>query len=139
MASMGIFSAMMYRQHLHDVVLAKAKELNPSMGEAELKKVHVPLPKKVSYTLKRFLQPSAKIIITAMVATDASGADMPCFVWHSETPVANGVASFEQLPNHTMHRILGLLKTAETKPHNPTVAMLDELSSVEKVAVYGNN
>jgi hypothetical protein len=38
-----------------------------------------------------------------------------------------------------MHRIIDLLKTADTKPHNPTVAMLDELSSVEKVAAYGNN
>lgn len=139
MASMGIFSAMMYRQHLHDVVLAKAKELNPSMSEDELKKVHVPLPKKVSYALKRFLQPSNKIIITAMVATDNLGADMPCFVWHSETPVASGVASFEQLPNHTMHRILDLLKPAEPKKEfSPAAALFDELATPENAAIYRN-
>ena len=43
MASMGIFTAMMYREHLHDVVLAKAKVLNPYMSDDELKKVSVPL------------------------------------------------------------------------------------------------
>ena len=139
MASMGIFSAMMYRQHLHDVVLAKAKELNPNMSEEELKKVHVPLPKKVSYTLKAFLQPSHKVIITAMVATDKLGADMPCFVWHCEDPVANGVASFEQLPNHTMHRILDLLKPAEPKKEfSPAAALFDELATPENAAIYRN-
>lgn len=140
MASMGIFSAMMYRQDLHDLIMAKAKELNPNMGEDELKKVKVPLSKKVSYKHKRFMQPDRKIVISAMVATDETGAAMPCFVWKCEdvNPAVEGVTSFEELPNHTMHRIRDLLKTPESKKVNPTVAMLNELSSVEKVKVYGN-
>lgn len=138
--SMGIFTAMMYRAHLHELVMARAKELNPNMGEEELKVVEVPLPKKVNFTAKAFMQPSRKIVVTAMVATDEKGYAMPSFVWHPlEDPSDVGVTSFEELPNHTLHRILDLLKTAEAKPHNPTVAMLDELSSVEKVAAYGNN
>ena len=138
--SMGIFSAMMYRAHLHELVMARAKELNPNMGEAELKVVEVPLPKKVTFTAKAFMQPSRKIVVTAMVATDEKGYAMPSFVWHPlEDPSDVGVTTFEELPNHTMHRIIDLLKTADTKPHNPTVAMLDELSSVEKVAAYGNH
>jgi hypothetical protein len=138
--SMGIFSAMMYREHLHELVMARAKELNPTMGEAELKVVEVPLPKKVTFTAKAFMQPSRKIVVTAMVATDEKGYAMPSFVWHPlDNPADVGVTTFEELPNHTMHRIIDLLKTADTKPHNPTVAMLDELSSVEKVAAYGNH
>ena len=136
MASMGIFSAMMYRQHLHDLVMAKAKELNPNMGEAELKKVEVPLSKKVSYKYKGFMQPVRKIVISAMVATDKTGADIPCFVWDCGS--VHAVTTFEELPNHTMHRIIDQLKTSETKAVNTTVALMTELSSVEKVAVYGN-
>ena len=75
--SMGIFSAMMYREHLHELVMARAKELNPNMGEAELKVVEVPLPKKVTFTAKAFMQPSRKIVVTAMVATDEKGYAMP--------------------------------------------------------------
>jgi len=136
MASMGIFTAMMYREHLHDVVLAKAKELNPNMSDDELKKVSVPLPKSVSYIFKSFMHGNKKIVITAMTATDESGADMPCFIWNcGET---SGKTSFEELPNRTMHRILDLLNT-ENKKVNPTVAMLNELSSVDKVKIYGNS
>ena len=135
MASMGIFTAMMYREHLHDVVLAKAKVLNPYMSDDELKKVSVPLPKSVSFIFKS-MNGNKKIIITAMTATDDSGADMPCFIWNcGET---SGKTSFEELPNRTMHRILDLLNT-ENKKVNPTVAMLNELSSVEKVKIYGNS
>lgn len=136
MAAMGIFSAMMYREHLHDVVLAKAKELNPNMGDDELKKVNVPLPKSVSYIFKSFMHGNKKIVITAMTATDDSGADMPCFIWNCGE--VSGKTSFEEMPNRTMHRILDLLNT-ENKKVNPTVAMLNELSSVDKVKIYGNS
>lgn len=135
MASMGIFTAMMYREHLHDVVLAKAKVLNPYMSDDELKKVSVPLPKSVSFIFKS-MNGNKKIIITAMTATDWNGADMPCFIW--ECGATHGKTSFEELPNRTMHRILDLLNT-ENKKVNPTVAMLNELSSVEKVKIYGNS
>lgn len=135
MASMGIFTAMMYRAHLHDVVLAKAKVLNPYMSDDELKKVSVPLPKSVSFIFKS-MNGNKKIIITAMTATDWNGADMPCFIW--ECGATHGKTSFEELPNRTMHRILDLLNT-ENKKVNPTVAMLNELSSVEKVKIYGNS
>lgn len=135
MASMGIFTAMMYREHLHDVVLAKAKVLNPYMSDDELKKVSVPLPKSVSFIFKT-MNGNKKIIITAMTATDWNGADMPCFIW--ECGATHGKTSFEELPNRTMHRILDLLNT-ENKKVNPTVAMLNELSSVEKVKIYGNS
>ena len=144
MASMGIFSAMMYRQHLHDLIMAKARELNPSMSEEELKTVQVPLPKKVSFTLKQFMQPIRKIIITAMIATEEKGTeryDVPSVVWHCAdvNPEKEYITTFEELPNHTMHRIMDLLKPAEPKKDiNPTAAMLEELSSVEKVSVYGN-
>lgn len=135
MASMGIFTAMMYREHLHDVVLAKAKVLNPYMSDDELKKVSVPLPKSVSFIFKS-MNGNKKIIITAMTATDWNGADMPCFIW--ECGATHGKTSFEELPNRTMHRILDLLNT-ENKKVNPTVAMLNELSSVDKVKIYGNS
>lgn len=135
MASMGIFTAMMYREHLHDVVLAKAKVLNPYMSDDELKKVSVPLPKSVSFIFKS-MNGNKKIIITAMTATDWNGADMPCFIW--ECGATHGKTSFEELPNRTMHRILDLLNT-ENKKVKPTVAMLNELSSVEKVKIYGNS
>ena len=135
MASMGIFTAMMYREHLHEVVLAKAKVLNPYMSDDELKKVSVPLPKSVSFMFKS-MHGNKKIIITAMTATDWNGADMPCFIW--ECGATHGKTSFEELPNRTMHRILDLLNTGNKKV-NPTVAMLNELSSVDKVKIYGNS
>ena len=138
--SMGIFTAMMYRERLHELVMARAKELNPTMSEEELKVAEVPLPKNVTFTAKAFMQPSRKIVVTAMVATDEKGYALPSCVWHPlDNPADVSMTTFEELPNHTLHRILDLLKPADAKPHNPTVAMLNELSSVEKVAVYGNH
>ncbi len=107
--SMGVFTSVMYRQHLHDSIVARAKAEHPDMGESELRVVPVSLPKAVCFTLKKFLCDPLKVKITAMIA----GADgVPLMVCEYKDKTAN--IDFGEMPNHTLHRVLELLKAPKT-------------------------
>lgn len=103
--SMGVFSAVMYRQHLHDTIVVRAKSEHPDMGMDELREVPVVLPKPVSFTLKRFLCEPLKVKITAMVAGSDGVPRMVC---------GDSRIDFGEMPNHTLHRVLELLKAPKT-------------------------
>ncbi len=120
MASMGVFSAIMYRQHLYDTIMAKAKAERPDVDEERLKKYIVKLPKAVSFTHKELFQPALKIKICAVVA----GVDGSPKLLEDKGDKW-GVYDFTIMPNHTLHRILGLLKAPKT---NMTKLVLNVLS-----------
>jgi hypothetical protein len=103
--SMGVFSAVMYRQHLHDSIVARAKSEHPDMGEDELLAVPVALQKPVSFTLKKFLCEPLKVKVTAMVAGSDGVPRMVCEYNGKESRI-----DFGEMPNHTLHRVLELLK-----------------------------
>jgi hypothetical protein len=107
--SMGVFTAVMYRQHLHDSIVARAKSEHPDMGTDELRAVSVKLSKPVSFTLKRFLCDPLKVKITAMVAGSDGVPLMVCEHNGHESHV-----DFGEMPNHTLHRVLELLKAPKT-------------------------
>lgn len=107
--SMGVFTAVMYRQHLHDAIVARAKTEHPDMGADGLRSVPVTLPKPVSFTLKRFLCEPLKVKVTAMVAGTDGCPLMVCEHDGKECHV-----DFGEMPNHTLHRVLGLLKAPKT-------------------------
>ena len=107
--SMGVFTAVMYRQHLHDSIVARAKSEHPDMGTDELRAVPVKLSKPVSFTLKRFLCDPLKVKITAMVAGSDGVPHMVCEHNGHESHV-----DFGEMPNHTLHRVLELLKAPKT-------------------------
>ena len=103
--SMGAFSAVMYRQHLHDSIVARAKAEHTEMGEDELVTVPVVLPKPVSFTLKKFMCEPLKVKVTAMVAGSDGVPLMVC-----EYNGKKGRVDFGEMPSHTLHRVLELLK-----------------------------
>ena len=109
MASMGVFTAVMYRQHLYDAIMAKAKTERPDEGEDKLKKYIVKLPKAVSFTHKELFKPAQKVKVCAVVA----GVDgSPKLL--EDRGETWGAYDFSLMPNHTLHRILELLKAPET-------------------------
>ena len=107
--SMGVFTAVMYRQHLHDSIVARAKSEHPDMDTDELRAVSVKLSKPVGFTLKRFLCDPLKVKITAMVAGSDGVPLMVCEHNGHESHV-----DFGEMPNHTLHRVLELLKAPKT-------------------------
>ena len=107
--SMGGFSAVMYRQYLHDSIVARAKSEHPNMGTDDLRAVSVPLPKPVSFTLKRFMCAPLKVKITAMVAGSNGVPLMVCECNGKESRI-----DFGEMPSHTLHRVLGLLRAPRT-------------------------
>lgn len=119
--SMGVFTSVMYRQHLHDSIVARAKTEHPDMGEDDLRAVEVALPKSVSFTLKRFLCEPLKLKITAMVAGSDGVPLMVCDY--------NGKKShiyFGEMPNHTLHKVLELLKAPKTDMNELVVKELSK-------------
>lgn len=108
-SSMGVFTAVMYRQHLHDSIVARAKSEHPDMGTDELCAVSVKLSKPVSFTLKRFLCDPLKVKITAMVAGSDGVPLMVCEHNGRESRI-----DFGEMPNHTLRRVLELLKAPKT-------------------------
>lgn len=107
--SMGVFSAVMYRQHLHDIIVARAKSEHPDMGTDGLSAVSVALPKPVSFTLNRFMREPLKVKITAMVAGSDGVPLMVCECNGKECRI-----DFGEMPSHTLHRVLDLLKAPKT-------------------------
>ena len=120
MASMGVFTAVMYRQHLYDTIMAKAKAERPAYGEDKLKKYIVKLPKAVSFTYKELFKPAQKAKVSAVVAGEDGSPKLL-----EDNGESWLVYDFTVMPNHTLHRILDLLKAPET---NMTKLVLDELS-----------
>ena len=120
MASMGVFTAVMYRQHLYDTIMAKAKAERPDTDEERLKKYIVKLPKSVSFTHKELFKPALKVKICAVVA----GVDGSPKLLEDKGDKW-GVYDFTLMPNHTLHRILSLLSAPET---DMTKLVLNELS-----------
>lgn len=118
--SMGVFTAVMYRQHLHDSIVARVKSEHPDMGTDELSEVPVVLSKPVSFTLKRFLCEPLKVKITAMVAGSDGVPRMVCEYNGKESRI-----DFGEMPNHTLHRVLELLKAPKTDMNE---LVLNELS-----------
>jgi len=109
MASMGVFSAVMYRQHLYDTIMARAKAERPDTDVERLQKYIVKLPKTVSFTHKELFQPELKVKVCAVVAgTDGSPKLL------EDRGDKWGIYDFTIMPNHTLHRILDLLKAPET-------------------------
>ena len=120
MAAMGVFTAVMYRQHLYDAIMAKAKADHPEECEDKLKKYIVKLPKAVSFTYKELFQPAQKVKVCAVVAGEDGSPKLledKGDTWR--------IYDFTLMPNHTLHRILDLLKAPET---NMTKLVLNELS-----------
>lgn len=120
MASMGVFTAVMYRQHLYDAIMAKAKAEHPDNGEDKLKKYIVKLPKSVSFTYKELFKPAQKVKVSAVVAGEDGSPKLL-----EDKGDSWLVYDFTVIPNHTLHRILDLLKAPET---NMTKLVLNELS-----------
>lgn len=119
MAAMGVFTAVMYRQHLHDSIVARAKSEHPDMGMDGLRAVPVKLSKPVSFTLKRFLCTPLKVKITAMVAGSDGQPSMVCECNGNECQIG-----FGEMPNHTLHRVLELLKAPKTDMNELTLKEL---------------
>lgn len=120
MASMGVFTAVMYRQHLYDAIMAKAKLEHPDKCEEQWAKCIVKLSKPVSFTHKELFQPALKVKVCAVVA---GGDGSPKLLEDRGGKWA--IYDFSIMPNHTLHRILDLLKAPET---DMTKLVLNELS-----------
>lgn len=109
MASMGVFTAIMYRQHLYDTIMARAKAERPDTDVERLQKYIVKLPKTVTFTHKELFQPAIKVKVCAVVAgTDGSPKLL------EDKGDKWGVYDFTIMPNHTLHRILSLLSAPKT-------------------------
>lgn len=120
MASMGVFTAVMYREHLYKSIMAKARAMFPECSEAEQSKKLVPLPKPVKFSIKGFMPP-LKFTITHV----AAGTDGNPVIVCDDRDGSKRAFGFDYMPNHTLHRVLELLEAPET---DMNTLVLNELS-----------
>jgi hypothetical protein len=120
MASMGVFTAVMYREHLYKSIMAKAGAMFPECSEADQRKKLVPLPKPVKFSIKGYMPP-LKFTITHV----AAGADMNPVIVCDDKDGSKRAFEFGYMPNHTLHRVLSLLEAPET---DMNTLVLNELS-----------